>query len=273
MEKIKFSVLMSVYYKETKENLKIAIDSILNQTVLPNEFIIVEDGPLSEELNSLIDDYEKKYEFIKIVKLNENHGLGEALKQGIKHCKYDYIARMDSDDFSLPNRFAEQISYLQKNPNIDLLGSYVAEYDEELKEQISIKKVPIKPTDIKEYMKKRNPFNHPTVIFKKKAVLNSGNYEKMLYFEDYYLWCKMFNNGCNITNIDKVLLNFRAGKAMYKRRGGLTYTKAVINFEKSIMKLGIINKFEFAKICFIRISVTILPSFLRELIYKKKLRN
>ena len=236
MEKIKFSVLMSVYYKDKKEYLKIAIDSILNQTLLPNEFIIVEDGTLNEDVEQLLNEYENKNKLIKIIRFKQNRGLGAVLRDGIEYCKYEYIARMDADDFSLPNRFQEQVDYLNKHPNIDLLGGYIAEYNEELNEQISVRKVPLKNNEIKKYIKKRNPFNHPTVIFRKEAVLNCGNYEQMLYFEDYYLWCKMFCDGCVIENIDKILLNFRAGKSMYRRRGNFKYAKAIINFEKNILK-------------------------------------
>lgn len=273
MNEIKFSVLMSVYYKDKKEYLNEAIESIINQTLLPNELIIVEDGPLTSEINTLLTNYTQKYEWIKLVKLAENRGLGEALREGIKYCKYEYIARMDADDFSLPNRFEKQINFLQKNLEIDLLGGYICEYDEELINPISIREVPLQAEEIKKFMRARNPFNHVSVIFKRSAVLLSGNYENMLYFEDYYLWCKMLSNNCNIMNMNEVLVNVRAGKSFFKRRGGIRYAKAVIHFEKSIMKLGIITELECVKFILIKIIMAIFPPCIREYIYMKKLRK
>ncbi len=273
MKEIKFSVLMSVYYRDKKEYLKEAIESIINQTLLPNELVIVEDGPLSSEMNTLLTKYTQKYKWIKLVKLAKNRGLGEALREGVKYCKYEYIARMDADDFSLPNRFEKQVDFLQRNPEIDLLGGYIFEYDEKLITPISIREVPLKEEQIKKFMKARNPFNHVSVIFKKSAVLLSGNYESMLYFEDYYLWCKMISNNCNVININEILVNVRAGKSFFKRRGGIDYAKAVIHFEKSIMKLGIIKRSECIKFIFIKLVIAISPAFLKKYVYMKKLRT
>lgn len=273
MKKVKFSVLMSVYYKDKKEYLNEAIESIINQTLLPNELVIVEDGPLTNELDILLEDYAQKYEWIKLVKFAKNRGLGEALREGIKYCEYEYVARMDADDFSVPNRFEKQIDLVQKNPEIDLLGGYILEYDENLITPISVREVPLQEKEIKKFVRARNPFNHVTVIFKKSAVLLSGNYESMLYFEDYYLWCKMISNNCKMLNISEILVNVRAGKSFFKRRGGLEYAKAVVRFEKSIMKLGIIKRIECIKFIFIKLVIAISPAFLKKYVYMKKLRK
>lgn len=147
MKKIKFSVLMSIYYKEKPANLKLALDSVINQTYKPSEIILVEDGPLTQELDLLIDNYRSKYDFIKIIKLKKNQGLSNALNVGLKHCKYEYVARMDTDDISLPNRFEKQFKFIESNPEYDVIGSNIIEFDDSTNEDISVRKVP-------EYMRK-----------------------------------------------------------------------------------------------------------------------
>lgn len=217
MEKnISFSVLMSVYYKEKPERLRYAIDSIINQTLLPNEFVIVEDGKLTEKLEKILDGYKEKYNWIKIIKLPQNLGLGLALREGVKACNYKYIARMDSDDYSRPDRFEKQINYLKNNPDLDLLGGNIAEYDENMEKVLSIRKVPSGLENIKKFAKTRNPFNHVSVVFSKSVVLECNNYESMLFFEDYYLWCKLISSNCNVNNIDEILVDVRARRRYAK---------------------------------------------------------
>lgn len=217
---IAFSVLMSVYYKEKPERLRYAIDSIINQTLLPNEFVIVEDGKLTGKLEKILEEYKEKYNWIKIIKLPQNLGLGLALREGVKACNYNYIARMDSDDYSRPYRFEKQINYLKNNPDLDLLGGNIAEYDENMENVLSIRKVPTGLKKIKKFAKTRNPFNHVSVIFSKKAVLECNNYESMLFFEDYYLWGKLISSNCNVNNIDEILVDVRARRRYAKSKSG-----------------------------------------------------
>lgn len=273
MEKIKFSVLISIYKKDKTDNVKIAIDSILNQTLKPFEIIIIVDGPISGNMMNLLNKYKKKEKKIKLHYIKENIGLGMALNIGINYCKCNYIARMDADDYSFDNRFEKQISQLEKDNNIDIIGSSIYEYDEELNKLISLKKVPQYDAQIKKFMKYRNPFNHMSVIYKKEKVIQAGNYVDCQYFEDYYLWCRMFNDGCNFYNLQEPLLKVRAGKSMIERRGGRNYNKYIINFEKKIKNIGIINNLEFIRNITIRIIVSSIPSHIRMLIYKKKLRK
>ena len=155
---------MSVYYKENPSYLDDSLDSIFNQTLKPNEVVLVEDGPLNEELDNVINKYKNKHECFKIVKLKENMGLGKALNEGLKYCQYEYVARMDSDDISIPNRFEKQISYLEQHPEIDMLGSNIAEYDEKMTTITGHRIVPENNNEILKMMKKRNPFNPMSVI-------------------------------------------------------------------------------------------------------------
>lgn len=273
MKKIKFSCLMSVYKNDKVENVKIAIDSILNQTVVPNQFVIMIDGPISDELKEVLLNYEKKCNIIHLFFRDENQGLGITLNEGLQHCKYDYVARMDADDESCNNRFEEQIKILTDNSDIDVVGCNVIEYDEFLKNAICEKKVPQYNENIKRYAKKRNPINHPTVMFKKDVVLNCGSYEDCKYFEDYYLWIKLLNNNCIFYNIQKPLYKFRAGKSMYERRGGISYINCIKEFETRIYKIGYISIFTCINNIIKRSIVAILPNGVRTFLYLKKLRK
>ena len=269
----KFTVLMSVYYNEKKENLILAIDSLLNQTLAPNQIVIVEDGKLPDDLYNCLEEYSKKHKIIHLIKLDENQGLGNALNEGLKHCKYDYVARMDADDISVENRFEKQISFLENNPEVDVLGGQIMEFDDKTNKDISTRTVPSKMSDLKKFIKTRNPFNHMTVVFKKKSVDDAGGYKDCKYFEDYYLWARMLAKNNNLQNIDDVVVRARAGTDMTERRGGMQYLKCIKNFEDKLFELKIINRFEYVKNIALRSVVALIPNKLRYYIYQKKLRG
>lgn len=273
MKKIKFSVLMSIYYKEKPANLKLALDSVINQTYKPSEIILVEDGPLTQELDLLIDNYCSKYDFIKIIKLKKNQGLGNALNVGLKHCKYEYVARMDTDDISLPNRFEKQFKFIESNPEYDVIGSNIIEFDDSTNEDISVRKVPEIHEEIVRYSKKRNPVNHVSVIFLKSSVLSVDSYQDCMYFEDYYLWMRMINRGFKFYNVQENLVRVRAGLSFSSRRGNLKYIKNIINFENKVLKLGLIPVHLYFYNVFVRSVVSLMPNKLRYQLYQKKLRN
>lgn len=272
-EKIKFSVLMSVYKKEKANNLKTAIDSIVNQTLIPNEFIIIEDGPLTSELENVLNAYTRKYNWIKTIKLEKNVGLGAALKEGVLHCNYEYIARMDSDDVAISNRFQKQINFLLKHPECDVLGGNIVEFEDLSQKDLLARKVPIDKNEMLKFLKKRNPMNHVTVIFKKESVLDVGNYLDCPYFEDYYLWVRMLKNDKKLINIDETLVRVRAGIEMTNRRGKLEYVKSIINFENKLYKLGFINYIEYLFNITLRSLVAFIPNKIRYYIYQEKLRD
>lgn len=273
MKKIKFSVLMSVYKNDKTEYVKIALNSILNQTLKPDQYVIMIDGPIDDDLKKLLLKYEKENDIVELHFRKENKGLGITLNEGLNYCKYDYVARMDADDISEINRFEKQIEYMENNIDISVLGCSIAEYDEKMKSIISYREVPKSYSEIKEYIKKRNPLNHPTVIFKKNDILSVGSYEDYPLFEDYYLWAKLVAKGYIINNIDVPLYKFRGGNSMYGRRGGIKYLKNIKKMERGLLDLKIINKFEYWKNIIIRYTGALIPNWLRILIYKILLRK
>lgn len=271
---MKFSVLMSVYYKEKPEYLRLALDSVIKQTVAAAEIVLVKDGPLTEELETVIERYSVKYNgLINILALEENVGLGKALRYGVQQCKYDLIARMDTDDIAISNRFELQLQEFLQDEELVLCGGQIAEFASDPRIISGYRKVPLSKTEILKFAKKRNPFNHMTVMFKKQAILTVGNYQDMPYFEDYWLWVRLLQKRYAVKNIDQVLVNVRAGTEMLGRRGGWNYAKASFYYYKVLSENNFLGSLDFIWIVILRVSISMLPISIRQQIYKLKLRN
>ncbi len=219
----KYSVLMSLYIKEKPEYLRLAVDSMLNQTVKPDEIVIVEDGPLTDALYAVLDEYGDK---ITRVRNEKNLGLGLALNLGLKVCRNELVARMDTDDISKPERCEVQLHYFEQHPETDIVGGDIAEFIGDESNIVGKRMVPQTNAEIREYMKKRCAFNHMSVMYKKTAVEAAGGYQDWFWNEDYYLWIRMWLNGAVFGNTGTVLVNVRTGEEMYQRRGGKKYFKS-----------------------------------------------
>ena len=273
-ENLKFSVLMSVYKNDKEEYLKKSIDSIINQTLKPNEIILVVDGPVPENIENLISEYEKNINFLKVIHLKENVGLGNALNIGLDNCSYDIVARMDSDDISVNNRFEKQIVEFEKDSTLSIVGGYISEFIDNPEESIGIREVPLNYEEISDFIKNRNPFNHMTVMFNKKGILEAGNYLDFYLLEDYYLWIRMFLKGMKMKNIDSILVNARVGADMYKRRGGWKYYKSCRKLQKYLLYNKLITFPKYLKNIIVRFVMQVLmPNSMRGLIYKKIARR
>lgn len=269
-----YSVLMAVYKNDNPEYLKISIDSMLNQTIKTNDFVIVKDGNLTKDLDKVIDDYTNKFPNIfNVICLEDNVGLGKALSIGIMECKNELVARMDSDDYSFPNRIEKELELLNNNPKIDLVGTESFEFTEDAHKPIQYNKYPTNHDDIVKYAHSRNPYSHPSVIFKKSKVISSGNYQTVHLCEDYDLWIRMIQNGCICANVDEYLIGVRIGNDFFKRRSGLKYVKSINNLMKRNMKNGFFTFKDYIKNMFIRSIVYLMPNNLRSFIYKKFLRK
>lgn len=259
-----FSVLLSVYYKENPNFLEQSLLSVFNQTLQPDEVVLIEDGALTPELYSVIEKFPK----LKIVKLEKNSGLGVALNEGLKHCSYDIVARMDTDDIAKPDRFEKQIKFLEENPEVALLSGCIEEFYVNPDEVSSTRAVPLKQEEIKEFLKHRNAFNHMAVMVKKSAVINSGSYQSVPYFEDYDLWIRIVQNGYQVANLPDVLVSARIGTDMIGRRHGFKYAGHELYFLKRQLKSGFISKTEYLKLVILRVPIRLLPKFMLKFIYK-----
>lgn len=267
-----FSVLLSIYYKERPNYLRQSLDSLFSQTQLPTEIVLVKDGPLTKTLDIIIEEYSKRYLQLKIVSLSVNQGLGKALNEGLKHCSYDLVARMDTDDIAKPNRFEKQLEVLNNHPEIDIVSSWIDEFEGETNHILSIRKLPEYHKEIYQFAKKRNPINHPAVMFRKSSVLAAGGYKHFPLFEDYYLWVRMLMNGAKFYNIQESLLYFRSSSDMFKRRGGINYALMELKFEQELLRIKFIDKSIFIKNILIRFISRLIPNKLRTIIYKHLLR-
>ena len=267
------SVLMSTYKNDQKEHLSEAIDSILKQTLKPAEIVIVIDGEIPKPNKKLLEEYKKTYGQIRTIELKNNMGLGLALRRGLQECKYDIIARMDSDDISRPDRLELEYKTLTAE-GVDIVGSNITEFIGEKGNIISKRNVPENDKDIKDYLKTRCPMNHMTVMFRKKSVLNAGNYEHFPYNEDYILWIKMAEKNMKFHNVQDTLVNVRVGKDMYARRGGIKYYRSEKAIQKYLKIHGIINYPTYILNCIKRFIIqVIIPSKVRGIIFRKFARS
>lgn len=242
-----FSVCTSVYKNDKPEYIKDALDSILNnQTLIPNEVVLVQDGPVPDSTTQLLSEYESLYKgVLNVIKLDNNGGLGNALRIGVEKATYPIIARMDSDDIAAPMRFEKQMDYLEAHPECSIVGGQITEFIGEPSNIVGRREVPLDNEDIYRYMKSRCAFNHPTVMFRKSAVLSVGNYKDWFWNEDYYLWIRMMMNGCVMANLPDVLVNMRSGLDQYSRRGGKRYFDSEIGIKKLMLDNGLITRTEY----------------------------
>ena len=261
-----FSVLMAVYNKENPNYLDEALNSIWDeQTLKPNEIILVEDGKLTTALDATIKRWKKKLgNILVVVKLEENVGFAKALNAGLEYCKYELVARMDTDDISLPSRFEEQIKFMEKNNQITVCGSYIQEFNESFTKQVIL---PVNQEYIKKFVKLRSPICHPSSVFRKKDILKVGKYPELRLGQDYALWSVLLARGYNITNIPHVLLRLRTSSDFFKRRGwdSFKYEVAVIKIQ---YEEGLINIFEVIKAVSLRFILRSSPVFMKKLAYK-----
>ena len=220
-----FSIVTSVYKNDKPEYVRLALDSMLvSQSAKPSEIVLVQDGPVSYELVRLLLEYKDKYgEIINIIKLEKNGGLGNALRLGIENARYGICARMDSDDICMPNRFEKQLVFLEEHPECDIVGGQITEFIETPSNIVGKREVPCDNESIYNYMRSRCALNHPTVMFRKEAVLDAGNYQDWFWNEDYFMWIRMMERGCVFANLPDVLVNMRSGLDQYGRRGGKKY--------------------------------------------------
>lgn len=268
----KYSVLMSVYDKEKPEIFRQSIESMMNQTLPPDDFVVVCDGELNKELNDVICWAQDSWgDVFQCVRLEDNQGLGRSLRVGIEYCKNSIIARMDSDDISRPERCELQMKAMNQG-DYAIVGGGVQEFKNVPGDTDNMRVLPERLGEIRVFSRMRNPFNHPCVMYRKEAVLAAGNYQDFSDFEDYYLWIRMLNQGCKAYNLQKVILDMRAGNGMYGRRGGVSYVKSVVRFQKYLRDINYIGNGQFCVNCIVRIVVSMLPNHFREIFYHKFLR-
>ena len=273
---MKFSVVISVYRNDKPEFVARALDSVTSlQTRKPNEIVLVVDGPISSNLAELIKEREiTSSGLYNIIWLSENRGLGNALQIGVEAAKYEIIARMDSDDISVPDRFEKQISFLAEHPECDIVGGQISEFIGSEDNIIGKRIVPCDNKDILMWLKGRCPFNHMTVTALRSRILEVGNYLEWHFNEDYYLWIRMALAGCNFANLPEILVNVRVGKEMYSRRGGWKYFKSEKGLQDYMLNHKMISLQRYAYNVLGRFVIQVLmPNRLRAFAFKTIFRK
>lgn len=269
----KYSVLMTVYTKDNPEYFSLALDSMVNQTYQPDEIVLVKDGPIVDQLQKVIDKHIKSGAPIIQVQLDKNVGLGLALNEGIKVINNELIARMDSDDYSLPERCELQVKEFEKKPELDIIGCPVFEFVGAIDNIVGERKVPLTNEEIYRFAKKRDPFNHPTVMYRKSAVERAGCYSDYRKNQDTDLWIKMLSNGVNCKNLSEPAFRFRFDEGTYKKRKSWVNTKILIEIRYKAWKSGFNSFGEFLMVASAQLGMYILPVGFQKFLYQKILRR
>lgn len=263
---------MSVYAKEKPEYFRKALESVVKQTLVPDEIVLIKDGALTRELEDVVIEFQTKYEILRTFQFETNVQLGRALAKGVEMCQHDLIARMDTDDIAVSDRFEKQYQYMMEHPEISALGGWMEEFNDE-GTYSRVKKMPECDAEIRKYAKYRNPLNHMTVMFRKEAVLQAGNYRHFPYLEDYDLWSRMLAKEMKFHNLQAALVKMRNNNDVYERRGGRMYFKQYVKLRKEQKSLGLFRFMEYMLALVLTAGMTLQPSKLRRAMYRSVLRN
>lgn len=270
-----YSVLMAVYHREKAEHFRAAVESMLQQTVPPADFVLVCDGPLTPELDAVIGEFtDREPELFQILRLEKNGGLGAALNFGLQHCRRELVARMDSDDIALPERMQRQLAAMERDPQLSALGGQIAEFCRDQNQILAYRQVPRENARIREFLKYRSPMNHTTVLLRRSHILAAGNYPDVPGFEDYILWIRLISAGYRLGNIGSVCCKVRADDGMYSRRGGIRYFRNTLKMERILLDSGLIGFGSFCRNLAVRfLGTVLLPPAARRVLFLRFLRK
>lgn len=270
-----YSVLMSVYQGEKPAFLNQSLDSIFNQTIIPSQFVLVKNGPLTSELENVLLNYSSKYPGILFfVELKNNEPLGVALDFGLSFCKCEYVARMDSDDIAEKERCAKQLKCFEDNQFLDICGTFMGEfYDDDRLNVKTIRIVPENDVQIKKFLRRRSPFNHSSVMFKKASVIRCGGYGQSRRKEDFDLFSRMLNMGCMGYNIPETLMLGRANVNSFKRKKSWIYCSDYIEVMKRNWKSGYCSFWDFLVVSVYQLLIFLTPTFVSRWFTNKFLRK
>ena len=270
-----YSVLMSVYGRDRAEWFRAAVQSMLDQTIPPKEFVLVCDGALGPELEAVLDVFLREYpDVIQTVKLPENRGLGHALQQGLLRCRCEFVARMDADDIAVKDRVERQLTVLAAQPETSVIGGQIAEFTEKTEQVTGYRVVPVSEKEIRTTAAFRNPMNHVTVVFRRQDVLDAGGYRDFPGFEDYDLWTRMLCAGKHLMNLQDVLCFVRINEDTYRRRGGLCYFRSAVAMQEELHRCRLVTRRQYTRNLVVRcLGTVILPAGLRGWLFRTCMRK
>ena len=268
-----YSVLLTVYKTDNPEYFRMSMESMLNQSVPSNDIVVVKDGPVPESIENIIVELQKAHPEIHPIQLKKNVGLGLALNEGLKVCQNELIARMDADDISLPTRCEKEIALFKADPELDIVGCPVKEFVGTPDNIVGTRDVPLENEAIHKYVRRRDPFNHPTVMYRKSKVIKYGPYGNYRKNQDTDLWIKLLSNGCKAANYPEYLLLFRFDEGTYKKRKSWINTKLLIEIRKEAWKNGYCSFLDFVFVACAQFGIYVLPESFQKFIYKNFLRR
>lgn len=270
---VKISVVLPTYGGDEPSALRAAVESLVSQTRTLDEVMIVRDGPVPEANQAVLDEFEAAYPFVRILSFAENQGRALARKIGVERCQGDLVAMMDADDICVPTRAERQVTYLEDNPEVDVVGAQLLEFDPETGETIAVRTLPTDHEEIRSLAKTRSPVSQSTAIFRRQVALDAGNYRDVDRMEDYGLWVRMLVNGARFSNIPEVLVKARAGEGMYKRRGGWEYAREELRLQREFVALGFISPVRALRNIALRVPIRFVPNAVRAYIYERLFRT
>ena len=274
MNSLNVSVVLTTYEGDDPNELAEALESVIEQSASPAEIVLVKDGPVSSELEAIIESYESDHpDLFSISKLETNQGQGKARQVGVENATHDFVAMMDADDISVPTRFQQQTDYLHAHPEIDAVGGHIAEFVSNPEEPYAVRKVPTEPCVVARKARFRSPLNQTTVMARRQAILDAGNYQPTDRMEDYGLWARMLLNEATLANIPEVLAKVRAGEKMYERRGGWEYAREEIRLQQDFLRMGFVSVPVALLNLAIRVPMRLLPNRFRGAFYSRFLRK
>ena len=254
------SVLMALYYKERPAHLRECLDSLCWQTLQANEIVIVKDGPLTDELESVLHEFETRLP-LKVLALSTNQGTGVAVRLGLEQCTGELVARADSDDIYAPTRFQKQVQWLVDNSGISIVSAAGAEFEADYRRPFCIRRAPVGGRELQRFARYRNPITYQqATIFRRADALAAGNYQDSLLFEDYDLWARMMLRGCEIYNMPEVLAFIRCGNGMINRRRGWKYVRCELSFLGKMRRIGFLSPAQYVANVVMRVPLRLLPA-------------
>lgn len=270
---VNISVVSPTYGGDDPNALRNAIESIVSQTRVPDELVIVRDGPVPEANQTILDDFVSGYSFVRLVPLAENQGRALARKVGVERCQGDVVAMMDADDICVPTRIERQATFMEDNPKVDVVGAQLLEFDPETGEEIGVRTLPTGHEEIRDLAKTRSPVSQSTVMFRREAAIDAGSYRDVDRMEDYGLWVRMLVNGARFANIPEVLVRARAGDEMYERRAGWEYAREELRLQRGLLALGFISPVRALRNVALRIPIRFVPNAIRAYVYETLFRT
>jgi glycosyltransferase involved in cell wall biosynthesis len=266
-----FSVLMPVYHKDNPVYFHEALASLVPQLPWVDEVVLVKDGPLGAALEAALDSQRAQLP-LRVVALRSNAGLARALNAGLAQCSSDWVFRFDADDLCLPERARLQSERIREG-GLDILGGQIEECDPATLAVTGRRLVPCEAAEIRRYLRRRNPFNHMTVCFRRAFIRGVGGYPDIPLKEDYALWAKAIAGGARVANLPQVLVRARAGSELVARRGGLRYARSELALQAFLWRHGVQSAWSSLLVGGARAAVFAAPLAVRRFIYRRALRG